>query len=107
VSQCRSAVGCHAFGHCSAHEVGGVPADARRFDDLASQKILRAAEKFSGHLCGWASIRPPGSGKTTTLIKRLAQKRTVDALTEKETAYDREHFLAPASWAMFSPTGTP
>jgi ABC-type multidrug transport system ATPase subunit len=27
---------------------------------------------------------PPGSGKTTTLIKRLTQKRTPDALTEGE-----------------------
>jgi UvrD-like helicase C-terminal domain len=51
---------------------------------------------------------PPGSGKTTTLIKRLAQKRTADALTESETrlvsAYDRERFVRPDSWAMFSPT---
>jgi hypothetical protein len=28
---------------------------------------------------------PPGSGKTTTLIKRLAQKRTPEALTEDES----------------------
>jgi hypothetical protein len=51
---------------------------------------------------------PPGSGKTTTLIKRLAQKRTADALTEREaslvSAYGRERFLGSASWAMFSPT---
>ncbi|WP_253575077.1 ATP-dependent helicase [Bradyrhizobium japonicum] len=51
---------------------------------------------------------PPGSGKTTTLIKRLAQKRTADALTERETglvaAYDRARFVRPDSWAMFSPT---
>jgi hypothetical protein len=51
---------------------------------------------------------PPGSGKTTTLIKRLAQKRTADALTEREaglvTAYDRARFVSPDSWAMFSPT---
>lgn len=51
---------------------------------------------------------PPGSGKTTTLIKRLAQKRTVDALTDAETAlvsdYDRGRFVRADSWAMFSPT---
>lgn len=51
---------------------------------------------------------PPGSGKTTTLIKRLAQKRTADALTDSETrlvaGYDRERFIRPDSWAMFSPT---
>lgn len=51
---------------------------------------------------------PPGSGKTTTLIKRFAQKRTVDALTDAETAlvsdYDRGRFVRADSWAMFSPT---
>jgi len=51
---------------------------------------------------------PPGSGKTTTLIKRLAQKRTADALTDRETklvsVYDRERFVRADSWAMFSPT---
>jgi hypothetical protein len=50
---------------------------------------------------------PPGSGKTTTLIKRLAQKRTPDALTEGEerimSGYIRENLLRPDSWAMFSP----
>ena len=50
---------------------------------------------------------PPGSGKTTTLIKRLAQKRTPDALTEEEerliSGYLRDNFLRPDSWAMFSP----
>jgi hypothetical protein len=50
---------------------------------------------------------PPGSGKTTTLIKRLAQKRTSDALTEEErgrlTAGLGQDLLRPESWAMFSP----
>ena len=50
---------------------------------------------------------PPGSGKTTTLIKRLAQKRTSDALTEEErgqlTESLGEDLLRPDSWAMFSP----
>lgn len=51
---------------------------------------------------------PPGSGKTTTLIKRLAQKRTLDAITDREEAlisiYARERFIKPENWAMFSPT---
>jgi UvrD-like helicase C-terminal domain len=51
---------------------------------------------------------PPGSGKTTTLIKRLAQKRTLDAITDREEAlvstYARERFIRPDNWAMFSPT---
>lgn len=50
---------------------------------------------------------PPGSGKTTTLIKRLAQKRTPDALTEGEekilSSYIRNNLLDPNGWAMFSP----
>ncbi len=50
---------------------------------------------------------PPGSGKTTTLIKRLAQKRTPDALTEDEerliSGHVGDNLLRPDSWAMFSP----
>lgn len=55
-------------------------------------------------------LGPPGTGKTTTLIRRLAQKRTPEALTEEEVETLRmagltETFVAdPASWAMFSPT---
>lgn len=51
---------------------------------------------------------PPGSGKTTTLIKRLAQKRTPNALTEDEevvvSAYVEDNLFKPNGWAMFSPT---
>lgn len=51
---------------------------------------------------------PPGSGKTTTLIKRLAQKRTTEALSEEEQVliaqYSRERFMSPGAWAMFSPS---
>ena len=71
-------------------------------------------DRFQGEIFRLALDRqvimfgPPGSGKTTTLIKRLAQKRTADALTESETrlvsTYDRERFVRPDSWAMFSPT---
>lgn len=50
---------------------------------------------------------PPGSGKTTTLIKRLAQKRTSDALTDSEQRLVAnslgDDLLRPDSWAMFSP----
>ncbi|MHC2432712.1 ATP-binding domain-containing protein [Bradyrhizobium sp. USDA 4451] len=53
-------------------------------------------------------LGPPGSGKTTTLIKRLAQKRTFEALTEGErnlvAGYSRERFMDAASWAMYSPS---
>ena len=50
---------------------------------------------------------PPGSGKTTTLIKRLAQKRTPEALTEHErrlVAAAGDSFARPDSWAMYSPS---
>jgi hypothetical protein len=49
---------------------------------------------------------PPGSGKTTTLIKRLAQKRTPEALSEDENqlmATAEASFESPDSWAMYSP----
>lgn len=77
---------------------------------LRDQPIL---DKFQGEIFRLPLDRqvmlfgPPGSGKTTTLIKRLAQKRTPDALTEGEeriiSGYIRENFLRPDSWAMFSP----
>jgi hypothetical protein len=51
---------------------------------------------------------PPGSGKTTTLIRRLAQKRTVEGLSDREenalSPTMRERLARPNSWAMFSPT---
>lgn len=54
-------------------------------------------------------LGPPGTGKTTTLIRRLAQKRTPEALTDDEkeslsvSGLQQAH-SAPESWAMFSPT---
>jgi hypothetical protein len=77
---------------------------------LRDQPIL---DKFQGEIFRLPLDRqvmlfgPPGSGKTTTLIRRLAQKRTLDALTEGEekilSGYIRDNFLRPDSWAMFSP----
>lgn len=54
-------------------------------------------------------LGPPGTGKTTTLIRRLAQKRTPEALTEQEIeSLDRagikNGFLDAHSWVMFTPT---
>jgi hypothetical protein len=78
---------------------------------LRDQPIL---DKFQGEIFRLPLDRqvmlfgPPGSGKTTTLIKRLAQKRTPYALTEDEEAlvsgYLRDNLLRPDGWAMFSPT---
>ena len=54
-------------------------------------------------------IGPPGTGKTTTLIKRIAQKQTLSELPEDEVALVRsagldDRFSAQDGWAMFSPT---
>ncbi|MEX1205675.1 MAG: ATP-binding domain-containing protein [Dongiaceae bacterium] len=77
---------------------------------LRDQPIL---DKFQGSIFRMPLDRqvmlfgPPGSGKTTTLIRRLAQKRTPEALTEDEKRLlpmpMREIFARPDSWAMFSP----
>jgi DNA polymerase III delta prime subunit len=54
-------------------------------------------------------LGPPGTGKTTTLIKRLAQKRTEEALTLDESEKleglgIKADFLSDTGWVMFSPT---
>lgn len=77
---------------------------------LRDQPILN---KFQGEIFRLPLNRqvllfgPPGSGKTTTLIKRLAQKRTPDALTDVESRLvanlARDEVAALDSWAMFSP----
>ena len=77
---------------------------------LRDQPIL---DKFQGEIFRLPLDRqvmlfgPPGSGKTTTLIKRLAQKRTPDALMDGEegtiSGYIRDNLIRPDSWAMFSP----
>jgi DNA polymerase III delta prime subunit len=51
---------------------------------------------------------PPGTGKTTTLIRRLAQKRSADDIAEEERDLvppDRvTEFFYPENWIMFTPT---
>jgi len=54
-------------------------------------------------------LGPPGVGKTTALIHRLAQKRTEEGLTPEESdTLDRlgirTDFVSDTSWGMFSPT---
>jgi hypothetical protein len=78
---------------------------------LRDQPIL---DKFQGEIFRLPLDRqvilfgPPGSGKTTTLIKRLAQKRSPYGLTEDEetivSGYVRGNLLSRDGWAMFSPT---
>jgi hypothetical protein len=52
-------------------------------------------------------LGPPGSGKTTTLIRRIAQKTRSEGLTEAEHARLQRYSLEADmtdSWVMFSPT---
>jgi hypothetical protein len=54
-------------------------------------------------------LGPPGSGKTTTLIRRLAHKRHPEGLVEQErdlldTTGLREAYARSSGWVMFSPT---
>lgn len=50
----------------------------------------------------------PGTGKTTTLIRRLAQKRSVDDISDEELellAKDQySKYFHPNNWLMFTPT---
>jgi Cdc6-like AAA superfamily ATPase len=51
---------------------------------------------------------PAGTGKTTTLIRRLAQKRNIDEIAEEERQLiPPDHiprFFHPNNWTMFTPT---
>lgn len=49
---------------------------------------------------------PPGTGKTTTLIKRIAQKGRPDEVSdeERELASDVDEAFRPDNWVMYTPT---
>ncbi|HEN3378316.1 TPA: ATP-binding domain-containing protein [Yersinia enterocolitica] len=53
-------------------------------------------------------LGPPGTGKTTTLIRRLGQKLDLDYLDEDEkrliNSVTPSHISHTASWLMFTPT---
>ncbi|MGH9887119.1 MAG: hypothetical protein ACREBE_16455, partial [bacterium] len=49
---------------------------------------------------------PPGTGKTTTLIKRIAQKIRPEEATEEEQELveDAAQLFRPGNWVMYTPT---
>jgi DNA polymerase III delta prime subunit len=49
-------------------------------------------------------IGPPGTGKTTTLIKRIAHKQTVNELEDDERELLDDLGVGVGSWRMYSPT---
>jgi hypothetical protein len=86
----------------------------RRVVERMSLRDQPVLDKFQGEIFRMPVDRrlvllgPPGTGKTTTLIRRLAQKRTFDGLSEdEEEALERAGVrgtLSSSTWAMFSPT---
>ena len=50
---------------------------------------------------------PPGTGKTTTLIKRIAQKTCIEEITDEERALapsDADEIFRSDNWVMYTPT---
>lgn len=50
---------------------------------------------------------PPGTGKTTTLIKRIAQKTRIDEVTDEErdlAPSNAEELFRANNWVMYTPT---
>lgn len=70
--------------------------------DQFQDEIFRQPLKTQRFILG-----PPGTGKTTTLIQRLGQKRDVEYLDEREKKIaikDFSGFSHEDSWVMFTPT---
>lgn len=83
----------------------GARREARRTLSLRDQAIL---DKFQGHVFRLPLGQriflsgPAGTGKTTTLIKRLGQKLDIEFWDEPDRT--RVGTADPKSWVMFTPT---
>jgi hypothetical protein len=86
----------------------------KRLIDRISLRDQPTLDKYQGEVFRLPLNRrlmlsgPPGTGKTTTLIRRLAQKRNVDELLDEERslvpAEQAIEFFHPDNWVMFTPT---
>jgi len=95
----------------SAHEVvKGISHQVRTAMGLRDQAIL---DQFQGEIfrlpinSQLVILGPPGTGKTTTLIKRLGQKLDLDILEseERRLVEGSDQYLPHAnSWLMFTPS---
>lgn len=84
----------------------------RRVVDRISLRDEAVLDKYQGEVFRFPLNRrlilsgPPGTGKTTTLIKRIAQKTRAGELTaeDEELASRIEGLFNPNNWIMFTPT---
>ncbi len=95
----------------SAHEVvKGISHQVRTAMGLRDQAIL---DQFQGEIfrlpinSQLVILGPPGTGKTTTLIKRLGQKLDLEILEREERHLvdsSEQHLPHASSWLMFTPS---
>lgn len=84
----------------------------RAVRDRMSLRDEAILDKYQGEVFRLPLMRrlmlsgPPGTGKTTTLIKRIAQKSRVEEATEEEQELvaDAAQLFRSGNWVMYTPT---